>query len=54
MRCRLLINLRKIPVMKGVNVNQCYSCHQASSWNDIKGIDFVNIIDSENTLIKHI
>ncbi len=25
---------------EGVNVNQCYSCHQTTAWNDIKGIGF--------------
>ena len=25
---------------EGVKVNQCYSCHQTTAWNDIKGIGF--------------
>ena len=25
---------------EGVQVNQCYRCHQTSSWNDIKGVGY--------------
>ena len=31
---------KKVARQEKTKVNQCYSCHQSTSWNDIKGIGF--------------